>query len=74
MEYENKHWEFPPGSEVLPITVIRRYIEQGYGRFAEKTLGAQLQHHGHLTELLVWWGLSPSIVDKLVIYRDTISR
>ena len=73
MEYENKHWELPPGNEALPTTAIRRYIEQRHGRFTEKTLRDLLEHHGSPDKVASVLGVSPAVVENLVVYWGIIS-
>ena len=68
MEYENEHWELPPGNEVLPTTAIRRYIEQRHGRFTEKTLRDLLEHHGAPDKVASVLGVPPAVVENLVVY------
>lgn len=74
MEYENEHWELPPGNEALPITAIKRYIEQRHGRFTEKTLRGLLEHHGSPDKVAGLLGVPPAVVENLVVYWGIISR
>lgn len=74
MEYENEHWELPPGNEVLPVTAIRRYIEQRHGRFTEKTLRELLEHHGSPDKVAGVLGVPHAVVENLLVYWGIIGR
>jgi len=63
VEYENEHWELPPGNEALPVTAIRRYIEQRHGRFTEKTLRGLLEHHQSPDKVAGVLGVPSAVVE-----------
>ena len=74
MEYENEHWELPPGNEALPVTAIRRYIEQRYGRFTEKILRGLLEHHGSPDKVAGVLGVPQAVVENLLVYWGITGR
>jgi len=74
MEYENEHWELPPGNEALPITAIRRHIEQRHGRFTERTLRDLLaEHHGTADKVAGVLGVPSYVVENLVVYWGIVT-
>ena len=73
LEYENRHWELPPGNEALPMTVVRRHIEQRLGKFTEQIL-RDLLHHGSLDEVAGTLGVPPSVVENLIVYWGIVNR
>ena len=68
MEYENEHWELPPGNEVLPLSVIRKHIQEKYGGLAEKTLKHLLEQYQSLDEVARVLDVSPKVVSNLMVY------
>ena len=68
MEYENEHWELPPGNEVLPLSVIRKHIQEKYGRLTEKPLKHLLEHYQSLDEVARVLAVPPKVVSNLMVY------
>lgn len=68
MEYENEHGELPPGNEVLPLSVIKKHIQEKYGRLTEKTLKHLLEHYQSLDEVARVLDVPPKVVSNLMVY------
>lgn len=68
MEYENEHWELPPGNEVLPLSVITKYIQEKYGRFTAKILKHLLEQYQSLDEIARALDVPPKVVSNLMVY------
>jgi len=68
MEYENEHWELPPGNEALPLSVIRKQIEQKHGRLTERTLRDLLEHDQSPDKVARTLGVPPPIINNLMVY------
>jgi hypothetical protein len=67
-EYENEHWELPPGNDRLEKAAIFRRIEQQYGRFNESKLKALLQQHQTTEKVASFLGIPYVIIDNLKVY------
>ena len=68
MEYENEHWELPPGNGVLPLSVISKHIQKKYGRLTHKILKHLLEHYQSLDEVARILNVPPKVVSNLMVY------
>ena len=68
MEYENEHWELPPGNEILPLSVIMKRIQKKYGRLSQKTLKQLIERHQSLKEIAHVLSVPPIVVSNLMVY------
>ncbi len=67
-EYENEHWELPPGNDRLEKAAVFRRVEQRYGRLDERSFKELLQQHKTTEKLANVLGIPPVIIDNLKIY------
>ncbi len=68
MEYENEHCELPPGNEVLPLSAIRKHIQEKYGRLTQKIFKQLLEHYQSLDEVACVLDVPPKVVINLMVY------
>ena len=68
MKYENEHWELPPSNEALPLSVIRKHIQDKYGRLTEKTIKHLVEHYQSLDEVADVLDVPPKVVSNLMVY------
>ena len=67
-EYENKHWELPPGNDRLEKAAIFRRIEQQFGKFDNKKLTSSLEQYQTTDRVAAVLGVPRVIVDNLLVY------
>jgi hypothetical protein len=69
IEYEYELGELPPGNEVLPLSVIKKEIEQKYGgKPAKETLRDLLRQNRMLDEVSRLLGTTQEIIHSLTIF------
>ena len=68
MEYENEHWELPPGNEDLPLKIIREEIKQKYGDKIEIILRDLLEKHKTADSVAVILGVPQYVISSLVVF------
>lgn len=67
-EYENKHWELPPGNDRLEKAAIFRKIEEQYGPLNQMALMALLKKHESTEKVAHILGVPRVVVENLKVY------
>ncbi len=67
-EYENEHWELPPGNDRLEKAAIFKRIEQKYGRFNKRTLRVLFEQHQTTDKIASVLSIPRVIIDNFKVY------
>ena len=68
MEYENEHWELPPGNDRLELAPLKKQIQQKYGISAEKLAKGIARGNYSATEVAKTLNIPQSLIENLVVY------
>ena len=68
LEYENEHWELPPGNDRLELSPLKKQIEQVCGVSVEQMVQDLLQGKRLSDQAADMLNVSPAIIDNLVVY------
>jgi len=67
-EYENKHWELPPGNDRLEKTPIMKKLKDVLGKVDGSRLKNLLEKHGTVEGVARYLDVPPVIVENVMVY------
>jgi hypothetical protein len=68
LEYENEHWELPPGNDRLELSALRKLVMQVYGLSTEQLVLEVIRGRQAAAKVADDLSISQAIITNLVVY------
>lgn len=68
LEYENQHWELPPGNDRLDLSPVKKRIKALLGISMEQLVADLHQGKLEVSEVVEKTHISPAIINNFIVY------